>query len=73
VQPRIYPSVSELAAFINKKIPAITIGITTGEQLNELNESIKIEPTSKGMAQLLGILKAIDEGLCDDDKGMAQK
>ncbi len=71
VQPRVYPGVSELAALIDKKIPAITIGITTGEQLNELNESIKIKPIFKGLAQFLGILKAIDEGFCDEDQGMA--
>ena len=67
IQPRVAPSVSELAALITAGIPAITIGITNGENLNELNESVQIEPMFKGIAQLVAILQAIDEGYCDED------
>ena len=67
VQGRPDPSTSELSAFINRGIPAITIGLTTGEQINTINEAIRIKPMFSGVAQLLGILKAIDAGFCDEN------
>lgn len=62
INPRISPSTSELCAFIDKKIPALTIGITTGENMNKENETIEIEPIYKGITQLIGILLALDKG-----------
>ena len=66
-EDRFAPSVSELAAFIDRGIPALTIGLTTGEHINEKGETIQITPLLTGVTQLVGILMAIDEGLCDDD------
>ena len=66
-KPRLSPSTSELSAFIDKKIPAITIGLTDGDQLGELDESIHIEPIKKGMAQLIGLIEAIDKGYCSEN------
>ncbi len=60
IQPWISPSTSELSAFIDRRIPAITVGLTRGEHLNEENETIEIPPIAKGMAQLLGIILAMD-------------
>jgi hypothetical protein len=65
VKPRIRPSTSELSAFIDAKIPALTIGLSRGENLGHKDESIEITPIYKGIAQLLGILQVIDGGLCD--------
>jgi len=62
VHPRLTPSTSELSAFIDKDIPAVTIGLTSGENMGEPDEFIEIEPIYKGIAQLLGILLAIDGG-----------
>lgn len=67
IHPTIAPSISELSAFIDKRIPAITVGMTTGENNRELNEAIEIEPIFKGISQLLGVLLAIDGGYCDDN------
>ncbi len=64
---KIGPSTSELSALIHHQIPAVTIGITSGEHLQKKEESILIEPIYRGIAQLLGILLAIDGGLCDED------
>ena len=64
IQPRLAPSVSELSAFINHQIPAITIGITYGEHQNTPEEEVSIEPIFTGLAQLIGILLAIDRGFC---------
>ena len=62
IAPQIIPSTSELSVFIDQKIPAITLGITTGHQLRELKETIQIEPIYTGLAQLVGVLLAIDGG-----------
>lgn len=62
LKPRMAPSTSELSAFIYRDIPAITLGITEGDHLEEENETIKIDPIFKGLAQLIGTLLAIDGG-----------
>jgi tripeptide aminopeptidase len=67
VQPRRSPSTSELAAFIEREVPAVTIGITNGEHQNQPDELVQIEPMFTGLAQLVGILLAIDGGLCRED------
>ena len=67
IQARKSPSTSELAAFIDRNIPAIAIGMSFGEHQNQLNELVKIEPIFTGLAQLIGILLAIDRGYCDAD------
>ncbi len=66
VNPRISPSTSELSAFIDKGIPALTIGITNGENMDKPDEQIEIEPMYTGLAQLVGLLQAIDKGYCDE-------
>jgi metal-dependent amidase/aminoacylase/carboxypeptidase family protein len=67
IQPRKSPSTSELSAFIDHNIPGITIGITTGEHQNTPEEEVGIEPMFTGLAQLVGILLAIDRGFCSAD------
>ena len=68
VKPRIRPSTSELSAFIDKGIPAVTIGLSTGENLNEKDERIHIDPITTGLQQLLGLILAVDKGYCDGDE-----
>jgi acetylornithine deacetylase/succinyl-diaminopimelate desuccinylase-like protein len=68
VKPRISPSTSELSAFIDKGIPAITVGISNGEDLNEPTERVEIEPMTRGLQQLLGLILAIDRGYCDESQ-----
>lgn len=65
VTPRIAPSTSELSTVIGHLIPAVTLGLTTVERLNQADETAHIEPMYTGIAQLLAVLRAIDEGLCD--------
>lgn len=67
LNPRIRPSTSELSAFIDKEIPAVTIGLSTGENLNEASERIHIDPITTGLQQLLGLILAVDKGHCDGD------
>jgi acetylornithine deacetylase/succinyl-diaminopimelate desuccinylase-like protein len=66
VRPRISPSTSELSALIDKNIPALTIGLTDGENMTQPGESIAIDPIYKGISQLLGLILAIDRGYCDE-------
>lgn len=68
VEHRMLPSTSELSAFIEKAIPAVTVGITTGEKVSETRELVRIEPMATGLAQLLGMILAIDGGFCDERK-----
>ncbi|MFO8028023.1 MAG: peptidase dimerization domain-containing protein [Opitutales bacterium] len=65
VKPRIEPSVGELSQLIARGIPSVTLGLTRGENKNELNESIDIPPIFGGIAQLIALLQSTDGGLCD--------
>jgi di/tripeptidase len=73
VQPRIEPSVSELSALIDHRIPAVTIGMTTGEHMHTLRETILVAPVFTGLAQLVGTIVAIDGGHGDEHPRLAQE
>ncbi|MFT4688899.1 MAG: tripeptide aminopeptidase [Limisphaerales bacterium] len=69
IEPEIEPSVSELSALIAKNIPGVTLGLT--ELIDEGDEStevVAIEPMAAGLAQLIVLLQAIDEGLLNGKK-----
>ncbi|MBN1685149.1 MAG: peptidase [Spirochaetales bacterium] len=66
IKPRISPSTSELSAFIDREIPALTVGITDGENIGLPGELVYIDPIYKGISQLLGIILATDGGYCDE-------
>jgi di/tripeptidase len=65
IEPIIAPSTGELAAVLSRGIPGLTLGLTQGAKRHELDESAQIEPIFTGLAQLIGVLKAIDQGICD--------
>lgn len=67
VNPRLAPSTSELSALIDRNIPGLTIGLTTGEHIAEEGEAVQIEPIFTGLSQLVGILVALDSGLCNEN------
>ncbi|MFP6901643.1 MAG: hypothetical protein VCA36_11920, partial [Opitutales bacterium] len=56
----------DLGALIDAGHPGVTLGITHVENSREENETITIEPISRGLAQLIGLLRAIDCGHCDE-------
>lgn len=66
VKPYVEPSVGELSELITRGIPAVTLGLTKGDNKNEFKESIEIQPTFDGLSQLVALLQAIDGGLCDE-------
>ncbi len=63
--PRISPSTAELSAFVDREIPALRVGLTSGEDLDEEREQLEVAPIASGMAQVIALLQAIDQGYCD--------
>ena len=60
------PSESELSILLSKKIPAVTLGLTHGENYHQPKSQLEIEPMFTGIAQVIGVLQAIDSGVCDE-------
>jgi acetylornithine deacetylase/succinyl-diaminopimelate desuccinylase-like protein len=56
---------SALSIFLSRRIPAVTLGITHGKNYYTHKATMDIEPMYKGIAQIIGVLKAIDSGVCD--------
>lgn len=59
-------SPSELSEFISRGIPAVTLGITYGQKNRKKPDHVLIEPILKGIAQVIGVVMAIDQGACDE-------
>ncbi len=59
-------SESELSIFLSRKVPAVTLGITRGNNYQAEKAVMEIEPMFKGIAQILGVMMAIDSGVCDE-------
>ena len=66
IEPASDSSESELSIFLGKKIPAVTLGVTEGQNIHLENASIKIKPMFTGIAQIIGVIMAIDSGVCDE-------
>ncbi len=60
IPTKVYPSTSDLSAFLEQQIPALTIGMTSCEGYNTLHESVDIPTCALGMAQLLDFIQFID-------------
>ena len=71
IEPDQGHSPSELSEFIGRSIPAVTLGISRGVKNRKWSpDYVLIDPILTGVAQLVGVIRAIDEGACDevDDK-----
>lgn len=66
LKPAREASESELSIFLSRKIPAVTLGITRGNNYQTEKAVMEIEPMFKGIAQILGVMMAIDSGVCDE-------
>jgi len=66
LKPVSEPCESELSIFLSRNIPAVTLGITYGENYHLENSTMEIEPMFKGIAQIIGVIMAIDSGVCDE-------
>ena len=68
IEPISAPSESELSIFLANKIPAVTLGVTRGENHHQANAKVEIEPIYKGITQIIGVMMAIDKGVCDEKR-----
>ena len=66
LKPISTPSESELSIFHSRKIPAITLGVSLGKNRYQENATLRIPPMYKGIAQIIGVIMAIDSGVCDE-------
>ncbi len=66
LKPASTHSESELSIFLSRRIPAVTLGITTGSNYHLENADMAIEPMYSGIAQLVAAIMAIDSGVCDE-------
>ncbi|MCP4723488.1 MAG: hypothetical protein GY863_00555 [bacterium] len=66
LKPASNPSESELSMFLTRRIPAVTLGITHGENYHLENAQMEIEPMFTGIAQIIGVIMSIDSGVCDE-------
>jgi len=62
VEPRQNFFSAVISGYVEHSIPALCIGMTNGENINYADEYLEIEPISRGVAQLIGILLIIDGG-----------
>ena len=60
------PSETALSIFLQRKIPAITLGLTRGDNYHQDGSMIEIEPMFKGIAQIPALIMAMDNGVCDE-------
>jgi acetylornithine deacetylase/succinyl-diaminopimelate desuccinylase-like protein len=63
IQPResIYSAV--ISGFVEHNVPSICLGITEADNVNYADEFVEIEPILTGVAQLIGVVMAIDGGV----------
>ncbi len=68
--PMLYPTTFALTTLLERKVPALVLGLTAGVRraaLAEIEEALAIPPLWTGLAQLVGLLLAMDGGLCHAD------
>jgi tripeptide aminopeptidase len=66
LKPVAEPSGSELSIFLSRKIAAVTLGVSRGHNYHLTNARMEIEPMYTGIAQIIGVMKAIDSGVSDE-------
>lgn len=59
------PSETALSIFLHRNVPAVTLGLTHGNNFHEDSAMIEIEPLYKGISQIPALLMAMDSGVCD--------
>jgi len=67
IEPTVFSSESELSAFLAKGIPALTIGLCRGQDYRLETARASISSMADGLAQLIGVISAMDEGACDPE------
>ena len=60
------PSETALSIFLQRKIPAVTLGLTYGDNYHQDGSMIEIKPMFKGISQIPALIMAIDNGVCNE-------
>ena len=60
------PSETALSIFLQRQIPAVTLGLTRGDNYHQDNAMIEIEPLYRGIAQIPALILAMDNGVCHE-------
>ena len=60
------PSETALSIFLHRRIPAVTLGLTRGDNYHQDGAIIEIEPMFKGISQIPALIMAMDNGVCDE-------
>jgi tripeptide aminopeptidase len=63
---RLLPDTSELSALIDAGLPAVAVGLSTTEIVDDVQEQLQIRPLYHGLAQVVALLRAMDGGLTDE-------
>jgi len=66
IEPVSDPTESALSILLSHNIPSVTLGVTHGYNYYEEDSTMEIEPMYKGIAQIIGVIMAIDSGVCDE-------
>ena len=66
IHPDDDPYSALISGFVEQGVPALCLGITQGENINELDEYVEIQPIMKGVASLIGVLLCLDGGVRDE-------
>ncbi len=67
IEPDQGHSPSELSEMVARGIPAVTLGISRGEKnVKRSPDYVLIDPILTGVAQVIGVILAADEGVCDE-------
>ena len=60
------PSETALSIFLQRRIPAVTLGLTHGDNYHQDGSMIEIKPVFKGISQIPALIMAIDNGACNE-------
>ena len=66
IAPKVHPTTGDLNSLIQAGHPGVTLGLTAAENLGDETETIHLPPLFPGIAQLVCLLRAIDNGLCEE-------
>ena len=66
ITPTVDPTTGDLNSLIHAGHPGVTLVLTTAENLCVVSETIHLPPLFHGIAQLVTLLQAIDNGLCGE-------
>lgn len=62
IEPDEGPCENAQSILLSQGIPAITLALTYGKNMDRMDAMIEIDPTFKGIAQVPGVMRTMDHG-----------